>query len=370
MAVAAVLLSALVLQSGTSVVNIPYGRSWPRSIVVDAGRQLVYVDGMSGINPPEGFSFGVIFPGNESAGGVLGLQSTAGELALDGSSGTVYVAGDNSVTVIDGPSMTIERTIGLKIPIFGMVFDASTGYLLLTSGNRLFQLDPATGRLLRNATVGEAAEGMAVDAGAGVIFVASYLSSSISVLRDPDLATVRTIKLPQPSYPSKLALDDRRGLLFATTDEQTIVEVSTSSYEVVRSIQVSQSNTNGTYALAVDAARDRIFVATEPGTVISELNETSGALLSTFAVFSGAYEIAVDQTTGKLFVTDYHQVTVITPAEATRPATLLAGYPILALLVVASAAAAACLYIWKFRPSGGRPDGLSSLLRIGRSSRR
>lgn len=363
----ALLFALPMLQAGAGVVNIAYGRSWPLSIAIDSGRQLVYVDGESGIYPPDGFSFGVIYLGNESLGKVVGLPETAGELALDANSGTVYAAGQNTVVVIDTSNMTVERTITLKIPIFSMVFDDSTGNLLLTSGDQVFQMDPATGRLLRNATVGQSAEGMAVDAASGVVFVANYLSSSISVLRTSDLSLVKTIQIPSPAYPSKLSLDTKRDILYATTDEQSVVKVSSTSYDVIGSIRVSQSSQNGTYALALDQAKDRLFVATEPGTTISELNATTGALLSTFTVYSAAYEMAVDQTTGILYVTNYHQVTAITPPEVFLSATSTPQPSLLVLLVLVPIALVAYFYVRRLRPSGGKQGGPDQQPRTGHS---
>jgi DNA-binding beta-propeller fold protein YncE len=353
----AILFVVPIPQSGPSTVSIAYGRSWPRSIVLDSGRQLGYVDGMSGIYPPDGFSFGVISLANESIRNVVGLPGIAGELALDASSGTVYAAGANSVSVFDVRNMTFVRTIALKIPIFSIAFDSTTGNLLVTSDNSVFQLDPGSGRLLRNVTVGDSAEGMAVDSASGIVFVANYLSSSVSVLRTADLAEIKTVELPLPSYPSQLALDASRGVIYVTTDGQPVVEVSSTNYNVVGSINVSQSSANGTYALAVDPVRERLFVASEPGTTISELNSSTGALLSTFAVDSAAYEMAVDQTTGKLYVTNYHQITVVTPVDVPQPAPQPPQYGAWAVLAGGLLALAACLYVWRFTATGGKRDG-------------
>ena len=363
----AILFTLPTLQSGSSLVNIAYGRSWPRSIVIDSGRQRAYIDGISGIFPPDGFSFGVVYLGNGSIGKVLGLPGTPGELALDASTRTVYVSGQNFVAVVDALNMTVERTITLKIPVFSMVFDNSTGDLLLTSGNKVFQLDPASGRLLRNATVGQAAEGMAVDTAAGVVFVANYLSSSISVLRSADLTLVKTIQIPSPAYPSKLSLDTKRGVLYATTDEQSVVRVSSTTYAVIGSITVSGSSQNGTYDVAVDPVKDRLFVATEPGTTISEVNATTGGTLSTFTVYSQAYELVVDQATGTLYVTNYHQITAYTPADVFRPATSMPERGLLALLVLVPAALVVYALVRKFRSNGGRRGGPDPLPRTGRS---
>ncbi len=363
----AIMFVVPVPQSGSSAVNIAYGRSWPRSIVIDQARQLAYLDGESGIYPPDGFSFGVISMASQSLGAVLGLPGIAGELALDASSGTVYAAGQDSVTVIDAQKMSIERTIPLKIPIFSIAFEGSTGHLLITSGNRVFQMDTASGRLLRNVTVGESAEGMAVDPAAGTVFVANYLSSSVSVLRTADLSSVKTVELPPGSYPAQLSLDTGRAILYVTTDGESVAEVSSSSYAVVGSIRVSQSSANGTYALAVDPPRGRLFVATEPGTTVSELNATTGAPIATFALDSAAFEMAVDQATGKLYVTNYHQVTVITPVEAAAPAPRSPQYGLWAVVGGASVAAVVALYLWRFTAIGGRRGGPSRQRRTGRS---
>lgn len=362
----AIMFVVPVPQSGSGSVNIAYGRSWPRSIVIDQARQLAYVDGESGIYPPDGFSFGVISMANRSLGAVLGLPGIAGELALDASSGTIYAAGQDSVTVIDARKMSIERTISLKIQIFSIAFDGSTGHLLITSGNRVFQMDTASGMLLRNATVGDSAEGMAVDSGAGTVFVANYLSSSVSVLRTADLSSVKTVGLPPGSYPAQLSLDTRRAILYVTTDGESVAEVSSSTYEVVGSVRVSQSGANGTYALAVDPSRGRLFVAAEPGTSVSELNATTGALIATFALDSAAFEMAVDQATGRLYVTNYHQVTVISPAGS-APGPQSPQYGLWAVIGGASMAVVVALYLWRFTAIGGRPGGPPRQRRTGRS---
>jgi DNA-binding beta-propeller fold protein YncE len=364
----AILLFTPVLQSGSNVVNIAYGRSWPRSIIIDSARQLVFVDGVSGEYPPDGFSFGLVTLTNSSLGKVLGLPGIGGDLALDVGTETVYAAGQTSVTVIDGLNMSIERTIAVKIPIFGMVFDSTTGHLLLTSGNSVFQLDPASGKLLRNATVGQAAEGMAVDPASGLFYVANYLSSSVSVLRTSDLSTVKTVQLPKQTYPSQLSLDTKRGVLFVTTDGQTVVKVSSSGFGVLGDLHISNSNSNGTYAIALDQIRDRIFVATEPGTTVTELNATTGAHLSSFAVAAAVVEMAVDQSTGKLYVTDYHQITAFTPTDVPNSGRQLSQPEVFALVAVAIAAAAASVYVWRFRPTGGMRGGHAPQPQRGRPS--
>ncbi len=51
----ALVLALLLAQPATAAtypVNVPYGRSWPLSVVVDSARGLAYVDATSGEYPP------------------------------------------------------------------------------------------------------------------------------------------------------------------------------------------------------------------------------------------------------------------------------------------------------------------------------
>ena len=124
---------------------------------------------------------------------------------------------------------------------------------------------------------------------------------------------------------------------------------------MIGGIRVAQSRLNGTYALAVDQLRDRLFVATEPGTLVTELNTVTGAVVATFGVDLAAYEMAVDQTTGRLYVTNYHQVTVFTPSEPAQATPEFPDYVVPLLLAGIVTADAVMLYMWRFRPSAGRP---------------
>ncbi|MDV3277093.1 MAG: YncE family protein [Nitrososphaerales archaeon] len=344
-------------QSG--IVNVDYGRSWPLSLAVDSARGVVYVDGESGIYPPIGFSFGIINASTDALERVLPLPSTPGEMALDGSTGTVYVAGDRSVSVFDWKTQSFDRTIQLKLPVFDMVFDNVTGDIIFTSGNAVYQLDPTTGSVLGNATVGNAAEGIAIDETKGKIYVANYLSGSISVLGSADLSIIKTIQLPEPAYPSALVLNRLGNELFASTDENSVVVIDTSTESIVRSIVLGQTGVNGTSVLAIDERSNDLFVATNPGDTIVEVDAYSGGVFARYTVASTVYEMTVDQATRKLYVTNYHQVSVISPQYGR----VTGSTPILAALIVAVVAVVAlagALYFRRVTASGGMRGGLPS----------
>lgn len=353
--VIAVLLAVPVVQAQSNGVNIVYGRSWPESLVVDSARGIIYIDASSGDYPPTGFSFGVINASAEAVTRVVGLPVFPGELALDESTGTVYVGGNNSIAVFDGKTQSFVRTIPLRVPVFGLACDNATGDVLFTSGNGVYQLNPATGKILTSVTTGTDAEDIALDYSNGEVFVSNYLSASISVLRSSDLSPIKTVQLPKPSYPSELALDARNNLLYATTDENSILVIDATSNSIVTSLALPGSNANGTYAVAVDDHSNRVFAVAEPGTTITELDGASGAIAAQFRVISAVFDLAVDQRTGELYVSNYHQVTVFTPPYT--PINNL-DLPVAALVLVATAVVVAILlYFRRVTASGGMRGG-------------
>ncbi len=296
------------------VITIDYGRSWPRSLLADSARGVVYVDGMSGIYPPTGFSFGLINSTTHRLERVLPLNVTAGEMALDPATGDVYVAGANEVEVFDGATQAFVKLLKVGVPISDIAFDSATGHLFLTSGNSVYSVNPQDGSLLGNVPVGKAAEGVAVDSSAGILYVSSYLTCSVAVLRAEPLELAATVDLPAPCYPSQLALDAATHSLYVASGSNAVDVVDTAARAYDRSIAVSTSGANATFAIALDERTGQVFALTEPGRTVTQIDVSSGALVRRFQLGFVAYELTVDQTTGELYVSAYHDVIVIVPA--------------------------------------------------------
>jgi len=350
--VAVALLVASQAASAVSPVDIGYGNSWPRSIVVDSLRSRAYVDGLSGFYPPSGYSFGVINITAMKFEKVLPLDVTPGEMALDPVTGRVYVAGGERIAVFEPQVDSFVRLMDLKVPISGIAFNILTGTLLVTSGNRLFSIDPISGLKLANVTVGYAAQGMAIDVAHALVYVANYLSNSISVVRVTDMRVVNTVQASV--YPSAVAIRSSDHTVYATTGQNTVVVIDGSTKELVRTVTVGETGANGTFDIAVNEGTGHVFVATRPGTVVSELDQ-SGAVVSRFTLNSTLYEMTIDQRTGDLYITNYHQVTVIFPR---RPGL---SYGSLFAVAAAGVATAIILLILIRKPFQHRPPSAPSV---------
>ncbi len=306
-------------------------------MAIDGARGLVYIDGLSGIYPPTGYSFGIVNVTTRSVDRVLPLNVTAGEMAIDESSGNVYVAGSTSIEVFNGKTQAFTKHIKVGVPVFYIVYDKGSGNLFFTNGlQSVFEVDTRTGTVLRQASVGNGAEGLAIDLSSRELFVADYISGSISVLTASTLALVKTITLPSPCNPSQIALNQRTHLLYSTTGVNAIDVVDTAADTFARRVTVApvaSLNANSTFAIALDEVTNMVFVLTGHGTTVTQVDGYSDAVVGRLSVGgSAAYELAANQAKGELYVTVYHQISVL--GELHRGARDLVGGMALPLLLL------------------------------------
>ncbi len=354
-----VLIAALAVPVSalSAPVTISYGRSWPRSIVVDPTRALVYVDATSGIYPPTGFSFGVINATSHSVMGVLPLKVTPGDLAFDSGRDNVYVAGSDSVAVYSGGAGTFVGNLSLGRPILHIAFDARASKdLYVTSGSDVYEVDPETGSVVASASVGGSAGGLALDPNNGRLYVADYVGHAIAVLQSSGLNLVGRIVLPS-CCPTQLALDASGQKLYAVTGTNYLAVVDVGADTFAKSIAVAPTGANSTAAVAIDAGTGRVFVSFSDGGLIAELSP-DGVLLGYLQVPSAPAGMAVDASTGELYVANYHQVT----AFDARNGGLGPDYTWAALAAAGAAAAAVALVLvlrssaWKSRSEPASAD--------------
>lgn len=348
--IALLLLSPLATSLALGGTTIDYGRSWPRSIVVDSSRGLVYIDAMSGIYPPTGFSFGIINASDHRVQRVIPLNVSAGEMTLDRSSGDVYVAGGESIAVYDARSQSFSRTLEVGRPILGIAYAEGSAHLYVTSGDRVLQVDPLSGEVVAEATVGADAYGMAIDPSSGKLYVANYLSGSVSVLNDSNLATLGVISLPAPSYPSQILLDSQRRVAYVTTGSNSVDVLDLEGDKFERSFSVAPPFSNSILTMALNQEAGVLFVLTAPGTTVTQVDGATGEPMGRFNLGSGAYEMAVNQGTGELYVTWYHMVSVFDP-DYGRP---LPYWLSLLVLTGGAAALAATWFVISLRRGRGR----------------
>jgi outer membrane protein assembly factor BamB len=311
----AILLLAQSAGASTYPLTITPGRSWPESVVADSARGLVYFDATSGEYPPTGFSFGVINASTHEVIKVLPLDVNSGAMALDQENGNVFVAGNTTITVYDAASQTFTRQIDVGKPILSMAYDSSVSTdLFITSGYKVFAIDPQTGEVVRNATFANSVDGIVLDSSNGRLYVGQYPQGGISVLEAATLAPVGSISLPG-CCALQFALDDRTQMLYAVTGTNNVYAVNTETDTFVKSFQVTPSDQNSTNAIAVDNMTGLVYVASSPGGSILEMN-TAGDVVQHYQVQSQVAALAIDTKTQELYATNYHSITVYDAARS------------------------------------------------------
>ena len=326
--------------------TISYGRSWPMSLVVDSARGLIYVDAVSGENPPEGYTFGIIDAITHALVKTLPLNELSGPMVLDQATGDVFVGGNTTIAVLGGKNQTFVQQFSVGRPILSMAHDGSVSPdIFFTSGAQLFAVDPQTGVIVGNATFGSYADGVAVDPSNGRVYVGLYPSPQIAVLDASSLSQVGTIALPA-CCALQLSLDQKTQTLYSATGTNYVYAVDAATDTYLRELQVTASPQNSTNFVVADSETGGVFVATSPGGSIVEIDGTTGAIRATFNVPTQVAGIALDTSTQELYATNYHQLTVFDVGR---------GHGYLLLLILAAslivASVIVILVVMKWRES-------------------
>jgi DNA-binding beta-propeller fold protein YncE len=218
-----------------------------------------------------------------------------------------------------------------------MAYDGSVSHdIFVTAGNQVFAIDPTADRIVENATVGNGANGMAIDPQSGRLFVAEYPDAEIFVFQLQSLSPLSVIPLPS-CCASQVAVDSRTHLLFATTRTGFVDVVNMQSDRFVNSLKVATTFENSTNLVVVDNDTGRAFVSSSPGGSIAELDGSGGAIIGWLRAGSQVAGMAIDYRTHELYSTNYHQVTVF---DISRPHLLF-----FALVLAAAALAAVAVVV-------------------------
>jgi len=315
-----ILLAILVAQpaeAATYPITVGFGRSWPLSIVVDSSRGLAYADATSGIEPPTGFTFGVINVTSHQISEVLPLDEIPGPMALDQSNGDVFVAGNYSVDVFDAATQNFSGSIEVGHPILNIAYDGNiSNDIYVAAEDGVYALNPQTSSIVLNRTVAGGPEGMALDSANGRLFVSEYLAPAILVFQASNLEPIGTIALPN-CCASWLALNPKTQTLYASTGTGYVDMIDAENSSLDKSVLVTPSAGNSTNAIAVDDVNDRLYVASSPGGSVLELDGSTGAVLRTLKVQSDSQVagLAVDTSTQEVYATNYHMITVFDAAK-------------------------------------------------------
>lgn len=245
---------------------------------------------------------GHVFASNNGANGVSVLSATTGTLlrtipvgqspfavTLDQRSGRAFVitatspgrhntCGYGYVSMLDTSASTLLRTLALPGPAIPSPAAQVPCSFSLLGGPGVMAVDEQVGRLFVVNRISH---------------VGALPDYSIYVIDTRRCALLRTVHLQ--AQPLTVAVDARTKRAFVTSSFGMAV-LDTHSGRMLRTIQLQQ----GASAIAVDATTGHVFVAT--GDRVDVLNATSGVLQQSIAVAAEPTILAVDARTRRVFV--------------------------------------------------------------------
>ncbi len=236
-----------------------------------------------------------------------------GAIAVDGQTGRVFVlnAGDGTVSTIDARSGALIATVatGLTPDVNHrdaerIAVDEQAGTVFASSSNTplVAVLDAHSGRLIRATKVGQGPGLLAIDEPHGRVVVANVLDNSVSVLDARGGALVRTVF--GGLEPRGLAVDGRTGRAFVVTGDGTVRVLDTGNGALIHAINVGATAAMDDLSreIAVDERDGRVFVVSPRRNAVSVLDARGGAILRTVRVGTTPIAVAVDSTRGRAYV--------------------------------------------------------------------
>jgi YVTN family beta-propeller protein len=263
-------------------------------------------------------------------------------LAVDPASKLLYLAHGDHVVVVNTSSGKLKADItGLK-GTHGVVFDTSGKYGYISDGgaNQVVVFDRKTDSILARVPAGTNPDGIVFDPATQTVWAFNGRSNSATVIDDKTHEVVATVALPgKPEFPvsdgkgsiydnieslseivhidarthkvlaawpiapcegpSGLAIDRQHSRLFAVCDG-TMAVVDANTGKVIATPTIGQ----GPDAARFDRKHQLIFSSNGEGTltVVHENSPDSYSVVQTLATKWGARTMALDESTGKIYV--------------------------------------------------------------------
>jgi YVTN family beta-propeller protein len=192
--------------------------------------------------------------------GKIPVGSQPKGIAVDMGRNRVYVGnyGSNDLSVINGATNTVINTVpGLTTPK-GVEYDAEHDYIYVTNHSigQLSVLDASTFGLVTTMTMGLLPHGVGYNPVNNHVYVANYNSNSVSIV-DADTLSVTSV-ITGFDHPTHVAVNGVTGKTYVTQINGALARFNPDdSY-----INIDLWGSGGAYGVAVDEARNTVYVAT------------------------------------------------------------------------------------------------------------
>lgn len=242
--------------------------------------------------------------------GIIGTLPDVGLLALDEAGGRVYVAGGESLRVLDAegfealaqvplPGCALWLELGLNPPA-GRLYLAGS----CPDGNRLFVYSAADLAQLASEPLSGGPESLVVDRTGGRVFVAlNSGSNSLVSMLDADGRLLEERDEGRWAGRIGLALDDEGRRLFLAHESYTdhrVTVLEPTTWQRMAMIPLSHSP----YSLTWDGQNDRLLVSHPARNAVSIVDVEAGQVAAIAATAIELLDLEVDLDRGHVYITD------------------------------------------------------------------
>lgn len=235
------------------------------------------------------------------------------ETAVNPYTGTVYLASadyDNntsSLTVIDGRTDRVRRTVKLDYLAFGVAVNRRTGKVYTTNTiDKSVSVFSRGGDLIKKIDGAGSVHGLGVDPGTDTIYAAAPQDGKVVAIDGHSDKVTATFDAG--TTPTKVGVNELTHKLYVTGSYQSnaVTVVDGRTHKVTKTIGV------GTWPLAaaVDSLRGTVYVDNYKDDTVSVISERTGKVVRTVKVGKEPIGADVDPVTGRAYVTNSGDGTV------------------------------------------------------------
>lgn len=294
--------------AGAGALVLP-GAAWAedvRSIELGGAPTAVTVNPVTGlayVTDPEAGTVTVIDPRTASAGAVIRVGGAPGDVVVDPKANRVYVSNPpaGTVVVLDGLSHDLVSVIGAGVGASALAVDEQA--------NRVYAASGATGTLavLDGVSCTLAAlvpgpkpslGGVAIDSGRKLAYCASTATDSLEVFSIDSGKFVASVKVG--ARPTAVAVHAESGSVYVANSGIHHMSIVDAATHAERKTVLLRSESS---ALAVHQGSNTVY--TNGGqNGLSRIDGASGTLTGELSLGVNPGDVAVDQRTRTVFVTD------------------------------------------------------------------
>lgn len=286
---------------GTVIATIPVGQL-PIGVEVDAYSGQVFVVNSGGDNVT------VIDGASNTVAKSISVGPSPYHIGLDEVTNTLYVSHPSSrlgnLTIINGTTDTTTGSILISDPN-EVAWDSSNGYLYVSTPlSNLTVVNPTTTKTVTTLSVGTTPMGVLVDPMNGEVYVANGNSNNVSVINATTDKVVKSI--PAGYFPNAIALDTSNEYLYVANDDNGC------SVTCIYNVTVIDGRNNSVVgwiptgsapmSVAYDSANGDIYVANGFGQNVTVINGSSDQVIGSIRVGTSPDGIAYDPVNHDLYV--------------------------------------------------------------------